>query len=131
MILLYVTIAAFAVVVTIDFLCEWLRDRAVRLGTESRKGTNCAAAGSPRQRLNLISAADHGADSRVDDIRAAYTGVGAELEGTDFAWPSRPANVHPLHHRRSMAHPPLRIVPVDKATADHYGLPFTDQTPAA
>lgn len=93
MIILYITIASFALVFAVDELAAWIHNR--------------------RSRPEAVLAPE---PPRL--IHTAIHSVGDACEAAEWPWPQ---NVRPIHHRRSLAQPYLRVVPVDPETAAMLG----------
>lgn len=115
MIFLYITIAAFALVIAVDEVSVRIANRRARLhgalgGQSVAADCNPPAVGTFERGRSVGSAGS----ARLHVVSDAYDGMGAEFERQSFDWPQ---NVRPIHHRRSLAHPYLR--------------PVNDETPAA
>lgn len=113
MIILYIIVAAFALVAAVDEVSARIAARRARL--------HGALGGQP------VAAAD---DPPVSgNLHAVIDSVGDEAGRVDFAFSvGDRSNVRPIHHRRSLAHPYLKVVAVDEATRD---LLDQNETPAA
>lgn len=101
MIIIEIFAVVFAAVVAFDWLTELARDASARKLSQGSLGGTSAAADNPPVSGNL---------------HAVIDSVGDEAGRVEFAFSQ--SNVRPIHHRRSMAQPHLKVVAVDQATRD-------------
>lgn len=114
MIFLYIVAVVFALLVAFDWLMELTRNASTRERSQGSLGGTSAAADDPPVSGNL---------------HAVINSVGDEAGRVEFAFPQ--SNVRPIHHRRSMAQPYLKVVAVDQATRDLLEQLNQNETPAA
>lgn len=117
MIFLACIILATAIVITIDELSNFARKRCGSGTAMEATGETYPVAGDPPRRRHSFGSNDHAPKTTLRLVSDAYDELGGELDRIEFEFPP---NVKPIHHRRSMAHPHLRVVP-DPSTIEAPG----------